>query len=62
MRSAPRILRNKNSGYANVEDTNSADVKDIVRNAGKKRSSNQKDEIGTNRKSKTRQLSGFCVL
>jgi hypothetical protein len=35
---------------------------DIVRNAGKKRSSNQKDEIGTNRKSKTRQLSGFSML
>ena len=62
MRSAPRILRNKNSGYANVEDTNSAGVKDIVRNAGKKRGSKQKDEIGINRKSKTRQLSGFSML
>jgi hypothetical protein len=62
MRSASQILRNKNSGYANVENTNSAGVKDIVRNAGKKRSSNQKDEIGTNRKSKTRQLSGFSML
>jgi hypothetical protein len=37
-------------------------VKDIARNAGKKRSSKQKDEIGTNRKSKTRQLSGFSML
>ena len=49
-------------GYANVENMNSINVKDIVRNAGKRRGSKQKDEIGTNRKSKTRQLSGFCVL
>jgi hypothetical protein len=49
-------------GYANVENTNSAGVKDTAKNAGKKRSSNQKDDIGTNRKSKTRQLSGFSML
>ena len=48
-------------GYANVENMNSINVKDIVRNAGKKRSSNQKDDIGTSRKPKTRELSGFCM-
>jgi len=53
-------LRNKNSGSVSVGQYLPKE-QDIVRNAGKKRSSNQKDDIGTNRKSKTRQISGFYV-
>jgi len=50
-----------NQGYVNAEQ-NCLNVKDIVRNAGRKKGSKQKGETGIKGSIKTRQLTDFPLF